>query len=483
MVPWSTICSVVSIVRALIVCLLVSLPLPAAAASNSQDDRDLIEALERMAATGEPHHNTHDAGELLQKAVDAALQYANPDVERAAIRAAAQITASVARPVVTPDSQPVGFSARLALNLPRSVTFTAEISGSIDGGPLVLLGHVQPGAATWFELPAAAQLPGAHHLRLRAYIVYEGSGDAALPEPETRDLPELAYAVYDPSVAAYDARVFRFSPANVSANALDRGLPDVPFWFWLNTLLVQHGSDPLHEFQWNNFFCDERTKEPYAPNRRLDICAVVLFGVGTITTGEIWIRTGRIDYSDPNAVQWLASPPTFEALRFVSPESSEVHELWRLEQLLVASPDTWPAPDVSVNGEDIVSTPACGGPKTVRVKATLRNAGDMDARNVYVELLAGDPDTLDTSRHFVVDVPAHGAAELEVEMRCSRGYGLAYVSAFTPLSDYSPVMSGRDDPTPRNNVSYRIINPERMPKAMQAQLRAHFCANTGRCRN
>lgn len=73
----------------------------AAGHSNSQEtDRPaLIAALERLMATGEPRHTTHDEGQRLQLAVDEAVARGDHELERLAIRAASPLTASISPPV------------------------------------------------------------------------------------------------------------------------------------------------------------------------------------------------------------------------------------------------------------------------------------------------------------------------------------------------------------------------------------------------
>jgi hypothetical protein len=275
--------------------------------------------------------------------------------------------------------------------------------------------------------------------------------------------------------------VFRFSPATVSASQFDRLLPDIPFWYWLNSILVKHGSEPLHELQWNAVFCDERTREPEAVKRRLDICAMIIFQVGTIV-GGVWIRTGRVDFSNAEMVQWFATPPTFEAVRFLNSESTDIHELSMLDGLLETSPESWPAPEVSIAPQDIVIAPISTARNAARVTATIRNTGGADAHGVFVEMIGGDYENPATSRHFVVNIPRHGAAQLHVDVAYPRGYGLMFVHVFPGLTDHAAFGTWRDDPVPENNIAFRVINPAQAPKALLARLRAELCGSGRECR-
>jgi hypothetical protein len=116
----------------------------AADRSESADRQALVATLERMIATGEPHHSSHDQGELLQRAVNAALAQSDEEVALLATRAAALLSAQVARPVIAAtETVPLAISSRLALNLPYPVDYKAEIVASVDGGETVRLGHIR----------------------------------------------------------------------------------------------------------------------------------------------------------------------------------------------------------------------------------------------------------------------------------------------------------------------------------------------------
>jgi hypothetical protein len=101
----------------------------------------LIAALERLMITGEPHDTSLDDGQLLQLSVDDAIRNGDIEVERAAIRAAAPLFATVDRPLIE-VGQPVsvGVSARPILKLPRAVAFKAVIHVSVDGRDYVEAG-------------------------------------------------------------------------------------------------------------------------------------------------------------------------------------------------------------------------------------------------------------------------------------------------------------------------------------------------------
>jgi hypothetical protein len=433
----------------------------------------LIEALERMIETGEPHHDSHDQGEILQRAVMAAIAQHDAEVELLATRAAVRVSARIVRPVIAvTDTVPLGLSARFALKLPRQVRYDADVIASLDGGDTIHLGRIAADEET-FELakalPWTARVPGAHHLRLRVLLTYEG--DAA-PPPEYRDLPELVFAVYDSERESFaDARVFLFSPAGVSAQLLDNRLPDMPLALWLNSLLVARGGEPIHEYSWRSFYCDERTREPWLPYRRLDVCSVFLFQLGD-ALGQIWIRTGRVELAE-TAVQWLAGTPAVEAIRFIRPVPSETYDLAHLENILDTVPDQWARADVSIKPDDIVITRNQRRPNAAHVSVTIRNNGDTDLYAVYVQFFGGDFEQ-PSARFFLRDIPRRDAVQIEADVTYPRGYGIAVVQLMPGLTDYSPWIDGpAEDPTPEDNAAFRAINPQRAPagyvKAIQAR--------------
>ena len=464
--------------RTLLVCLLASaLATPLEASDRFSDgDRDaLIAELERMIETGEPHHASHDQGELLQRAVNAALTQRDEELELLATRAAVIVNARIGRPVIAAnDTVPLSISARLALDLPHPISYRAQVFASVDGGDTVHLGFVNVDQET-FELASAlpwtARLAGAHHLRLRALVTFDPTAGGAVPPPEYRDLPELVYAVYDSSQQfAADARVFLFSPAGTSAQQFDNRLPDMPFALWLNSVLVARGGEPIDEHSWRIFFCDERTKEPGTPYRRLDLCSVFHFQLGRSIFGQIWIRTGRVEMTD-TSVQWLAGAPAFEAIRFIYPAASESYDLSHLENILDTSADQWARGDASIVPEDIVITPNPRRPSSARISATIRNEGDTDLYGVYIQIFGGDFEDPSLIRRFLRDIPRREAIRIDLDVSSPRGYGIAVVQLMPVLSDYSPWVGSYPDDPPGNDMAFRVINPQRAPRGFAASIK------------
>src|SRR5262245_44420958 len=100
---------------------------------TAQDDnrRALVAALELRIATGEHVHMSHDQGEWLQRAVDAAIARGDQEIEHLAVRAASPLSASIDRPVSSSDElSGIGFDAQNALRVRRPVAYTARIEAS-----------------------------------------------------------------------------------------------------------------------------------------------------------------------------------------------------------------------------------------------------------------------------------------------------------------------------------------------------------------
>lgn len=471
----------VSLMPALVLLLSVS----ASAGPADLTREQLIEALERVIATGEPHHGTHDEGDLLQRALDRSLQQSDFELEEVATRASALVLGTVMRPVVASDqTPPLRVGARVAFKLPHPITYSADIFGSLDGEQPVFLGRVESGQESFNlgqSLPLSARWPGPHHVRLQARIVFHDSDTARAPDPEWRNLQELVYAVYDGTVdRAGDARLFIYSPRYVSAQRFDRRLPDMPFEYWLNTVITSRGSEPLDDLYWSSHFCTERTQEPGMAPRRLDLCAVLHFQIG-YTVWQLWIRTGRIAFT-ADAVHWLATPPAFEAFRLVQGGTTESLDLSELERLLDAPADERPAaPDASIAPEDVVITPVPGKPNTVTVTATFRNKGQTNLYGAYIEIIAGDFAEPTTIRRFLRDIPRRGSVAIEAEVVVPKGYGMALFQITPSLSDYSPWIFPPDDPQGDDLLAYRFIRPERAPPKEMASVKAWLC-NASKCR-
>jgi hypothetical protein len=454
--------------------LVVSLMLLSAAPLRAQGVRPrestrgrVIVALKQLIITGEPRHTSHDEGQWLQAEVSAAVARGDAEITRLAQRAAIPLVARALTPVSPLGSNPpVTIEMPIVLTLPTPVTYRADLFASVDGGELVPAGKVSSvrrnGSLDW-SLLQSAKKAGLHHIRLRARIVYEPSNLSA----ETRDLPEVVYAIYDPEAEArFDARFYVASAKGVSAHRLDATLPDVPFATWLHEVVAPYSDKKAVDEPWRISYCDELAVEADLPPRRRDLCTVAYF---TLTGGwlEIWLRTGRIELTD-SEVRWLAEGPTLEAIRLRHPDCREVSDgLSTLPSLLAGGPSSWPSADLSVAPEDIAVTRTA---TSVHIAAIIRNSGNANARGAYV-MIGAVTSAADrgVTRSFVVDVPRGGTTEIELSVPFSAPYG-AVVAQVMQISEHTPHDSWNPDPTPDDAVAFRIISPRHAPNGFAASL-------------
>lgn len=454
--------------------LVISLMLSSAAPLRAQGPRPsqstrgrVIVALEKLMMTGEPRHTSHDEGQWLQTEVSAAVARGDAEITRLAQRAAIPLIPGARTPV-----SPLGFNPPVTiempaiLTLPMPVAYRAHLFASVDGGELVPAGTVstagRDGSLDW-SLLESAKKPGLHHIRLRARIIYEHSTLSA----ETRDLPEVVYAIYDREAdTRFDARFYVTSAKSVSARRLDATLPDVPFATWLHDVVAPYSGEKPVEEEWRISYCDEFSVEAGLPPRRRDLCTVAYFQL-TAGWGEIWLRTGRIELTD-SEVRWLAEMPAVEGIRLRHPDCREVNDgLSALPSLLAAPPSSWPSADLSVAPEDIAVTRTA---TTVHIAAVIRNSGNANSRGAQVMISAATSATdRGISRSFVVDVPRGGTMEIELSVPFSAPYG-AVVAQVMQISEHTPHDSWSPDPTPDDAVAFRIIGPQHAPKGFAASL-------------
>jgi hypothetical protein len=408
--------------------------------------------------TGEPRHTSHDEGEWLQAAVEAAIAGRDLELERLARRAAVPLLVRISSPVVSVRQLPaLSVETPLVLKLPTPVSYRAELFVSVDGGDVVQLG-THPGLRSTNIgelLPESASRPGLHHLRVTARITY--TPESKLPT-ETRQLPEIVYALYDPDARSpYDARYFLDAARNASVRQLDRRLPEERFDIWLKSLLSAHGGRFDMVNDWTIQPCDARTSEPGVPPRSLTICATAWFGVkdGHSGVGQAWIRTGRIELVQ-GEIRLLGEPPAFEGLTL---RGSEFEELSALPDLLARPPESWPVADISIAPEDIVVTPQAN---KVQVVATIRNEGRVNVRGALVTVAMTTDGRDGAHRDFLVDVPKNGSATISVTLPFLNNYGVAFVHA-TPMSEHSPHELWLPDPTPEDSSAFRIVNARQAP--------------------
>jgi hypothetical protein len=427
----------------------------------------VIVALEQLMITGQPRHTSHDDGQWLQAEVSAALARGDAEITRLAQRAAIPLLAHALTPVSPLGSNPpVTIEMPVVLTLPTPVTYRADLFASVDGGELVPAGTVSSvrrnGSLDW-SLLQPAKKAGLHHIRLRARIVYESSNLSA----ETRDLPEVVYAIYDPeSETSFDARFYVASAKSVSAHRLDATLPDIPFATWLHEVVAPYSDKKAVEEPWHISYCDELAVEGGLPPRRRDLCTVAYFTL-TGGWGEIWLRTGRIELTN-REVRWLAEGPTVESIRLRHSDCREVSDgLSTLPSLLAGGPSSWPSADLSVAPEDVAVTRTA---TSVHIAAVIRNSGNANARGAQV-MIGAVTSAADRgiTRSVVVDVPRGGTTEIELSVPFSAPYG-AVVAQVMQISEHTPHDSWNPDPTPDDAVAFRIISPQHAPNGFAASL-------------
>jgi len=352
------------------------------------------------------------------------------------------------------------------LTLPALVAYRANLYASVDGGELVPVGTAASDkryATLDWSLLESAKRTGLHHIRFRAEITYDRS---RLPA-ETRDLQDVVYAIYDPTADTnLDTRYYEMSAKNVSARRLDAALPDVPFATWFRDLVTPYAAGRKNGGQeWRITYCDELSAEPDWVPRRRDLCTVTYFLLEG-GWGEIWLRTGRIELTN-NEARWLAEGPTVEGILLQDSIGTEVSDgLAALPALLAGPPSSWPSADLSVVPEDIAVTRTA---TTLHIAAVIRNYGNAPSRGAEVVFNAVTSATdRGITRTSVVDVPPGGTTEIEVSMPFSAPYG-AVLAQVSQMSEHA---HGRwtPDPTPYDDVAWRVISPERAPKGFAASL-------------
>jgi hypothetical protein len=448
--------------------LLSAAPLRAQGTQPSESTRGrVIAALNKLMFTGEPRHTSHDEGQWLQTEVSAAVARGDAEITRHAQRAATPLIASVRTPVsIFGFDPPLTIEMPPVLTLPTPVAYRADLFASVDGGELVPAGTVSSakmhGGLDW-SLLQSAKKPGLHHIRLRARIIY----DRSTLSSETRDLPEIVYAIYDPEAEPrFDARFYISSAKGVSARRLDAALPDVPFATWLHDVVAPYSDKKAVEEPWRISYCDELSVEGGLPPRRRDLCTVAYFTLKG-GWGEIWLRTGRIELTD-REVRWLAEGPTVEAIRLREPDCREVSDgLSALPDLLAAGPSSWSHADLSVAPEDITVTRSA---TSVHIAAVIRNSGNANTHGAEI-MIGAVTSAADRgiNRSFVVDVPRGGTAEIKLSLPFSAPYGAVLVQVMQ-ISEHTPHDSWSPDPTPDDTVAFRIISPQHAPKEFAASL-------------
>jgi hypothetical protein len=442
------------------------------------DRREVIAALENLIATGEPRHVTHDDGERLQMAVDDAVARGDRDIELLAIRAASPLIATMSRPVASSDSLPhITLDASAVLRVTHAVPYGALLFASVDGAEAIPLGELRSGeqaSRRVDSLSRSAAQPGFHVVNITAELTFDAPLQGTPSWAERRTLRPLVYAVYDPVANSSAAiRALVSGPHSMPAREFDSQLGGEPFAVWLNAVLSVRSAD--HVFVWQSHYCDDLTGEAGLEPRPTAVCAVVYFQAeGNI--GQIWFRTAEIG-DRGRGVEWIAAtPPRFEGL-VINDSIREYRSLVALPVLLDTPEEIRPVGDPTIQPDDIIVTPADPQPGAIAdVAVTVRNTGHVDLYKVFVAVnIATDLAGHSASRHFVVDVPAQGAAAIRMRVVFPAGYGFVEASAMQ-LTDHSPFESRPSDPTPYDACAVRIVNGRLAPsRSVEAAALAGGC--------
>lgn len=428
----------------------------------------LVTALETLIATAEPGHNTHDAGQWLQLAVDDAIRRGDGEIERLAIRAASPVTARISAPVSSMENPPgLEIGTQPMLKVPRPIGYAVQIVASLDGGEFVQVLQGRSGKGWGFRvdkgLGTAAAQPGFHSLRLRAHLTF---GDPAAQESpswsEVRDLPQQFYAIYDvTSETKSNLRSLVYGPASAIARDLDPVLGDEPIAVWLTSVLSKHRGPKDPGPEWMSQYCSQRTGEAGSRPSTTAICSVMYF-LGRGQIGQVWFRTADVKVGD-GRIEWVPSiPPRFEGF-VINGSAQESERLSALPLVLDTDPAVRPVGDVTIAPDDIVIVPPSKAGLPFAVAITVRNQGRGDLFKVAVTVaFAVTPIERGTSRLFVVDVPALSTTEIKLDAWFPNGYGFVMAHAMQ-ISEHSPHESWTPDPTPEDACAFRIANPRAAP--------------------
>jgi hypothetical protein len=462
-------------IAVLLVSLALSIPgRPQAPADPSERARAMA-ALERLIATGEPRHSSHDEGEWLQQEVERAFALNDAELLRLAKRAANPVVVSLS-PVISPTTSLPWLSVRPVpvLGVRNGGKYQADVMVSVDGGEPVRLGTPShpafDGGFLDEMLPPQASAPGRHTLRLTARLTFD---DRTLGV-ETRELPEVAYGIYQPE-STQDASVRSFIDAarKASARDLDPSLPEVAFAAWLKAVAKAAPNadfQPERDYTWQVSYCDERLGEERPYSAVGDLCTVAQLEVadGQNGTGRIWIRTGRIERVEGN-LRWSAVAPSVEGIEL---RTTDVARLSELPSILALPASAWPAPDISVHPEDIRLTREG---EVLHVQAIVRNGGAAAAYDVQIHLTSSKDAVKRSSRTFVRTIPANSFVEVTADLENREPYGEVMLHALQ-VSEHARQERWSPDPTPDDEAVFRTFGTDQAPPGYVLKLRG-MCGN------
>lgn len=457
-------------IAALLATLALSIPGRPQAPADPSERARVFAALQQLIATGEPRHSSHDEGQWLQQEVDRAYALNDAELLRLAKRAANPLVVRLDS-LIRPTTSLPWLSVRVmpVLAVRGGGQYQADIMVSVDGGEPVRLEMPRHPA---FEggfidrmLPSQASAPGRHTLRITAQLTF---ADPALGV-ETRELPEVTYGLYQPESAdAASVRSFIDAARKASARDLDPALPEATFAAWLKAVAEAARNvefAPELDHSWEVLYCDERLGEERPYSAAGDLCAVASLAVwdGHNALGRIWIRTGRIERVE-GSIRWRAVIPSVEAIQFGAVDLGTLSEVPAL--LAMPSP-SWPAPDISVQPEDLRLTREG---EVLHVQAIVRNGGTAAAHDVQIHLTSSRDAVKRSSRTFVRTIPANGFVEVTSDLENLEPYGEVMVHALQ-VSEHVPQERWAPDPTPDDEAVFRTFGADVAPPGYVLELR------------
>jgi hypothetical protein len=429
------------------------------------DRASLVAALERLLATGEPPDTSHDDGQLLRWNVEAAIARGDAEIERLAVRASAPLIPAISNLISSTQNLPsFGVSSLTRLPVPRPVPYTAAIYASVDGEPFVKVVEVKAGAGADQRIDrifsARATLPGYHHVRTRARVMFTPSSGAGWTED--RDLAEVAYGLYDENAPAAGPRMFldaaRLAPVRDLDPSLSEAPSDLTVDAWLQQLVARPETNGDRRVDWMLQYCAERTTNTSLSLRSGDLCMVAYMQAQS-DIERVWIRTGTLSL-DADGPHWRLLGPAVVGVN-TSRKGAPASSLSGLAGLLRTAHDDWPEGDVSIDPSDVVVIVDADRIATINV--TVRNLGSADLYGLQLYVTLGDdPSQRALNREFVFDIPADGEKRVSLRARLSRGYGFVLAHAMQ-AGQHSPHDSASFDPTPEDACALRIVNARLAP--------------------
>ena len=189
----------------------------------------------------------------------------------------------------------------------------------------------------------------------------------------------------------------------------------------------------------------------------------------------MWIRTGRIEPSSDGGARFVRLQPEVLAVQVAGTFATEVYSLAELPHVLETEARYWPTASISLAPEDIVVTQTGAADTTMLdVSVTIRNDGNVDARDVLVTVLTTNGDDL---RMLDLDVPRRGSTTL----RWSEPMAWQYGAIVAAVENVGPIETGplRHDESSAESVrAFRIFNRSLAPPEYVKWLREkHATAN------